>query len=232
MADVRAILFDIFGTVVDWRGSLIAALSGWGRAKGCEADWAGLADAWRGAHQPAFAKVRAEGWRDLDRINRDALAALAPRFGLTLNDAELDRINRFWRALNPWPDAVPALRRLDSRYTIGPLSNGNVGLLEDMARFAELPWTVILGADLFGHYKPDRQVYLGACRLLKLEPDEIMLAASHNYDLAAARQLGLKTAFFPRTTEHGPGQSGNLAAESDWDVIAADMLDLAARMGT
>lgn len=231
--DVQAILFDVFGTVVDWRGSLIGELSAWGAARGVGADWTGLVDAWRGAYAPSMDRVRRGElpWTKLDALHLATLREIGPRFGLVgLSDADMDWVNRGWHRLRPWPDSVPGLRALHPRYVLGPLSNGNVSLLVDMARSAKLPWDVNLGAEVFGHYKPDPETYLGACRLLSLEPAQVMLCAAHNNDLAAAQNLGLRTAFIPRPTEYGPLQVRDFGPEGEWDVVAADMEDLAKQM--
>jgi 2-haloacid dehalogenase len=232
---VRAILFDAFGTVVDWRSSLIEALTAWGAARGRVADWAALVDAWRADYAPSMDRVRRGDlpWTVLDALHRASLERLVPAHGITgLATAELDHISRFWHRLRPWPDAVPGLTRLKTRYIIAPLSNGNVALLVDMAKAAGLPWDMVCATELFRHYKPDPETYLGACRLLGLAPAEVMMAAAHNRDLRAARSCGLATCFFPRPTEYGPHQSRDFAAEEAWDVVCRDIEDLAGRMGT
>ncbi len=165
-------------------------------------------------------------WQHLDQLHRQSLEALAGEFGLALDEALLQRITGFWHRLRPWPDTLAGMHALKADYWLAALSNGNTALMLDVARHAGLPWDMLLCADLFGHYKPDPQVYLGACRLLDLPPQEVMLCAAHNYDLKAARALGLKTAFIARPLEYGPGQSQDLAAEQDWDLIASDLLDL------
>ncbi len=231
--NVQAILFDVFGTVVDWRSSLIEELSAWGAERGIGADWTGLVDTWRGAYAPSMDRVRRGElpWTKLDDLHMSTLREIGPRFGLVgLSDADLDWVNRGWHRLRPWPDSVPGLRALHPQYILGPLSNGNVSLLVDMARGAGLPWDAILGAEVFGHYKPDPETYLGACRLLSLEPGQVMLCAAHNHDLAAAQKLGLRTAFIPRPTECGPLQVRDFGPEGEWDVVAADMEDFAGRM--
>ncbi len=234
MHGVKAILFDTFGTVVDWRGSLIDALSAFGAARGIAADWTGLVDAWRGAYVPSMDRVRRGElpWTILDDLHRASLERLVTEFGIAgLGAADLDHLTLGWHRLRPWPDSVPGLTRLKARYVIAPLSNGNVALLVTLAKQAGLPWDMVFGADLFRHYKPDRETYLGAARLLGLAPGEVMMAAAHNGDLQAARSCGLHTAFLPRPTEYGPQQAGDLTAGSDWTVVAADIEDLAARMG-
>ncbi len=229
-----AIVFDTFGTVVDWRGSLIAELTAFGRDRGIAADWPGLVDAWRAAYQPSLNRVRTGElpWTKLDDLHRASLDRLVAEFSVTsLTEADLQHINRGWHRLKPWPDAIAGLTRLKRDFIIGPLSNGNVALLTNMAKHAGLPWDVVFGADLFGHYKPDKETYLGVCRLLDLAPGQVMMAAAHNGDLAAARKCGLMTAFFPRPGEYGPRQSGDNAADADWDVVARDIEDMAAQLG-
>ena len=230
MLDVKAILFDVFGTVVDWRGSLIDELSAWGSGRLPGADWTGLVDAWRGAYAPSMDRVRrgALPWTTLDALHLATLQEIGPRFGVEgLTAAELDWLNRGWHRLRPWPDSVAGLRRLHARFILGPLSNGNVALLVDMARYSGLPWDVIMSAEVFRHYKPDPETYLGACEMLGLAPGQVMLCAAHNYDLAAAQRLGLRTAFIPRPTEYGPLQVRDLAAQGEWDLVAADLVGIA-----
>lgn len=231
---VKALVFDVFGTIVDWRGSLIADLSAFGAAHGIAADWPALVDAWRGAYAPSMDRVRRgeRPWAPLDVLHRETLDRLVREFGIAgLDEAALRHINRGWHRLRPWPDAVAGLARLKRRFIIAPLSNGNVALLTAMAKQAGLPWDAIFGADLFRHYKPDPQTYLGACALLDLPPAEVMMVAAHNADLAAARAHGLRTAFFARPGEYGPTQVRDLAAAEAWDVVAADVGDLATRLG-
>jgi 2-haloacid dehalogenase len=231
---VRAILFDTFGTVVDWRGSLIAELERWGAEKGITTDWAGLVDSWRAAYAPSMDRVRRGEvpWTILDDLHRATLDTLIPRFGLPdLPEVERDHLTRAWHRLDPWPDAIPGLTRLKQKFVIAPLSNGNVALLVNMAKRVGIPWDMVFGADLFRHYKPDAETYLGACDLLGLPPAQVMMAAAHNADLRAARALGLRTAFFARPTEYGPAQGKDLTADEEWDVVAVDIEDLAVRMG-
>ena len=233
--DVKALLFDTFGTVVDWRGSLIAEFTAWGEAKGIDADWAALVDGWRGAYKPSMDAVRRDpgrGYLTLDELQRQSIEPLAAQLGIMgLTAADYDHLTLGWHRLKPWPDSVPGLTRLKATYIIAPLSNGNVALLTNLAKHAGLPWDLILSAELFKHYKPDRQGYLGAARLLGLRPQQVMLVAAHNYDLAAARGCGLKTAFVPRVTEYGPHQKEDIKAESDWDLVVKDLNDLADRLG-
>ena len=229
-----AIVFDTFGTVADWRGSLIAGLTDYGHKRGISADWPALVDAWRQAYHPSMNRVRSGElpWTRLDDLHRASLDRLVAEQGITgLTEDDLRHINRGWHRLRPWPDSVPGLMRLKQRFIIGPLSNGNVALLANMAKFAGLPWDMIFGSDLFGHYKPDPETYLGVAKLLDLPPGKVMMAAAHNADLAAAKAQGLMTAFFPRPTEYGPLQSRDYEAEGDWSYVATDIEDLATQLG-
>jgi len=228
----RAILFDVFGTVVDWRGSLIADLTDWGGRRGVAADWAGVVDAWRGAYAPSLDEVRhgRQPWTVLDDLHRASLERLLPRFGITgLDEADLAHLTDLWRTLRPWPDSVAGLTRLRENRIVAALSNGNVALLVAMARHNGLPWDMVFGADIYRHYKPDPETYLGACALLRLTPAEVMLAAAHPSDLAAAQACGLRTALILRPLEFGPGHP---PAEPGgrWDYVAGDIVDLAAQV--
>ena len=231
---VKALVFDVFGTVVDWRGSLIADLGAFGAARGLAADWPALVDAWRAAYQPSMDRVR-RGERPfamLDVLHRETLDRLIAEFGIAgLDEAARRDMTRMWHRLRPWPDSVAGLARLKRRFTIATLSNGNVALLTAMAKQAGLPWDTIFGGDIFRHYKPDPETYLGVARLLDLPPGRVMMAAAHNGDLAAARRAGLLTAFFPRPGEYGPHQSRDFAADTAWDVVARDIEDLATQLG-
>src|ERR1700730_6965778 len=229
-----AVVFDTFGTIVDWRGSLIRSLKTFGTERGLEAPWDRVADRWRAAYQPNMDRVRRGDleWTSLDELHYMALVELLPEFGIgSLPETDLRFLTGCWHRLSAWSDAVVGLLRLRRKYIIWPLSNGNLSLLVNLAKFAELPWDVIFGADLFRHYKPDPETYLGVCAFLGLQPEQVMLGAAHNYDLAAARELGLRTAFIPRPMEHGEGQTSDLHAEQPWDIIAEDFSELADRLG-
>jgi 2-haloacid dehalogenase len=229
-----ALLFDVFGTVVDWRTSLIRQLERFGLEHQVGADWASLADDWRAAYQPSMDAVRSGQrlWTNLEQLHRESLDKLLIRHGLSaLNEGQRQRLVRAWHFLDPWPDSLAGLARLKAKYIIGTLSNGGVRLLADLAKHARLPWDVILSSDLFRHYKPDAEVYLGAAELLDTPAGNIMLVAAHNGDLAAARSHGFKTGFVARTTEYGPRQSRDLRADGDWDVVADDFVDLAVKLG-
>jgi 2-haloacid dehalogenase len=232
--DVGALLFDVFGTVVDWRTSLIEEMTRFGAERRLNADWGAFADDWRNLYQPAMEEVRSgrRPWTILDVLHRESLDKLAPKYGLAgLGEAELTHINTVWHRLKPWPDAVAGLSRLKSRYIIGTLSNGNVGLLTRMAKHAALPWDVILGAETARAYKPLPQAYLASAELLNLRPAQLMLVAAHNGDLAAAAACGLRTAFVVRPTEYGPHQKRDFKADREWDVVADSFVSLAKAMG-
>ncbi len=233
--DVKALVFDVFGTVVDWRTSLITDLSWWGGQRGLKADWTAIVDAWRAAYMPAMDDVRKHperGYVILDDLHRRTLDRLIDQFEITgLSETDRDHINRGWHRLNPWPDSVPGLTRLKSKFVIAPLSNGNVALLTNMAKNAGLPWDLVLSAELFQHYKPDAETYLGAARLLGLKPEQVMMVAAHNGDLKAAQANGLKTAFVPRVTEYGPLQDRDFGPEGAWDIVARDFNNLAEHLG-
>ncbi len=228
------IVFDTFGSVVDWRSSLIADLTAYGRQRGVAADWPALVDAWRASYHPSMDRVRKGElpWTKLDALHRASLDKLVADFGITgLTEADMVHINLGWHRLNPWPDSVAGLTRLKTKFVIGPLSNGNVSLLTYMAKHAGLPWDMVFGSDLFMHFKPDPETYLGVAAMMDLEPGQVMLAAAHNNDLANARKCGLMTAFWPRPDEYGPNQVRDFTADQDWDVVATDIEDLARQLG-
>jgi 2-haloacid dehalogenase len=232
---VKAMVFDTFGTVVDWRGSIIAeGESYWAREKGLDLDWAAFADAWRGKYGPFMNKVRSGElpWTKLDDLHRMSLEEVLNDFGVTsLGEADKQQLNFVWHRLNAWPDASSGLARLKSRYVIAPLSNGNLSLLTEMAKFAGLPWDCVLGSDVFRHFKPDPETYLGAADILGLEPGQVMMTAAHPGDLEAARKLGLRTAYVHRPLERGPGREQPRPAADAFDVVASDFRDMAAKLG-
>jgi 2-haloacid dehalogenase len=233
-SSVKALTFDVFGTVVDWRSSIIREGEAFGKARGLSVDWVAFADRWRAMYQPAMEEVRngRRPWTKLDDLHRESLERLVVEFGIKGElDADLDELNRAWHRLDPWPDSVPGLTRLKRKYVLATLSNGNVALMVNMAKRAGLPWDAILGAEVTGHYKPQPGCYLGTAALLGLEPEECALVAAHNGDLAAASALGFKTVFVTRPTEYGPGQTKDLTAERDWSVVARDFFDLADQLG-
>jgi 2-haloacid dehalogenase len=234
ISNIKAMVFDTFGSVVDWRGSITRDLTVWGDTHGIKADWEGLAVAWRGRYQPQMEIVRAgqRPYAKLDILHRESLEFLIPQFGLeALTEAQRVHVNKVWHRLTPWPDSAPGLSRLKKKFIIGPLSNGNVALLTNLAKFGGLDWDVILSTELYKAYKPQPQTYLGVCESLDLSPEEVMMCAAHNNDLAAARKAGLMTGFFARPLEHGPAQTTDLEAYEAWDIVAKDIMDLADRMG-
>lgn len=235
LASVKALVFDTFGTVVDWRSSVTKEVEDLARRKGFTVDGAKFADAWRGGYGPSMNRVRTGElpWTKLDGLHRLILDKILVDFHITgLTDAEIDALNRAWHRLRPWPDAVAGLTRLKKKFTIAPLSNGNIALMTAMAKHSGLPWDCILGAELVRHYKPDREVYLSAAEFLDLEPSEVMMVAAHLGDLRAAKALGLKTAFVVRPLEYGPNGKPDLKADTSIaDVSAKDFNDLAGQMG-
>jgi 2-haloacid dehalogenase len=235
--DIRALTFDIFGTVVDWRGSVIregqALQARLGAAHG-PVDWPALADAWRAGYRPAMDSVASGAlpWTHIDGLHRRILDDLLPRFGLAdLPEAERVALNLAWHRLDPWPDSVAGLHRLRQRYTTCTLSNGNVALLVNMAKRAGLPWDCVLSAELIGRYKPDLEVYRAAARLLGHAPAQVMMVAAHPSDLAAAQRAGLRTAYIRRPDEHGPG--GWMEAMNGFtpDLRADSLTELADLLG-
>lgn len=227
---VHALVFDVFGTVVDWRGSIVDEGKGWNAERGLDVDWGAFADAWRAEYQPAMTRVRIGEleWTDLDGLHAMTLANIAEQFDLELNPADTQRLHSVWHRLKPWPDSVEGLTQLRQKYVIASLSNGNVRLLVDMAKHAGLPWDCVLSAELARRYKPDPEVYLLAAELLSLAPEQVMMVAAHADDLRAARALGLATALVRRPLEHGP--DGVAEEDSDADVTAVDLIDLAEQL--
>jgi len=235
-SSVNALVFDVFGTVVDWRGSIIREGQLLGKRKGIEVDWVAFADAWRGGYQPAMQRVRSGQlpWMNIDDLNRLILNDLILKCDIKgLSEEEIDHFNRAWHRLWPWPDSVGGLHRLSSGYIVSTLSNGNVSLLTNMAKYAGLPWNCILSAELFGHYKPDPEVYLGAAKLLGPAPAQVMMVAAHVDDLRAAKKLGLKTALVTRPLEYGPQRKADTAQDGVGvaDITATDFMDLATQLG-
>jgi 2-haloacid dehalogenase len=231
---VKALLFDVFGTVVDWRGSVARDLEAFGRQMGIERDWMAFTDRWRGLYQPAMEEVRSgrRAWTILDVLHRESLVKLLGEFEISgLTDQEIDHLNRAWHRLAPWPDSVEGLQRLKKKFIIGTQSNGNIALMVNLAKHSGLPWDVILGAETARAFKPLPESYTRNAALLGLEAGECMLVAAHNNDLAAAAAVGLRTAFIPRPTEYGPSQTTDLKAERDWDIVAENLIDVAVKLG-
>ena len=232
--DVAVLTFDVFGTVVDWRSTIIREATRLGEAKEIERDWTAFADAWRAGYGASMNRVRSGDlpWTKIDDLHRMILDGLLEEYGLGgLSEAELDDLNRVWHRLDPWPDSVGGLARLKSSYSVVTLSNGNVSLLSDMARHAGLPWDIILSAETAKHYKRDREVYEHAAEMLSEPPERMMMVAAHKGDLEAAREVGFKTAFVRRLLEHGPDGTPDVEREEWMDVYALDFHDLADQMG-
>jgi 2-haloacid dehalogenase len=234
VSGLKALVFDVFGTVVDWRGSLIRELTAFGRSKGIAAPWDALVDDWRGGYQPAMQRVRSGDlpWTTIDALHRMIFDALLVKYGVTgLSEAEKDHLNRAWHRLDPWPDAVAGLSRLKRKFIIGTLSNGNMALLVNMAKRAGLPWDVVLSAELVGHYKPDPEAYHMPPAMLGLARHEVMLVAAHPSDLVAAAGQGLKTGYVPRPFEYGPSREPHDTSGMSFDIVADDFGHLAELLG-
>lgn len=235
-SEIKACIFDVFGTVVDWRTSVSKDLAAFAETKSISGiDWLAFAVAWRKLYQPAMEEVRSgrRRWTVLDVLHRERLVKLIDEFAVKgLSDADVDHMNRAWHRLDPWPDAVPGLTRLKTRHIIAPCSNGNIALIVNMAKRAGLPWDCVLGAETARAYKPMPETYISACRMLDLKPAQVLMVAAHNGDLKAAKEQGLGTAFVARPTEHGPGQTTDLAADPACVDIAVDSFtDLAQKLG-
>jgi 2-haloacid dehalogenase len=234
VADVKALVFDVFGTVVDWRTSVAREADDLAKRKGVALDGARFADAWRAGYGPSMNRVRTGElpWTKLDALHRMTLDRILDDFKVAgLSEREKDTLNRAWHRLRPWPDTVAGLTRLKKKFIIAPLSNGNISLMTDLARHAGLPWDCILGAELARHYKPDREVYQSAADFLDLRAGEVMMVAAHLGDLRAAKGVGLRTAFVVRPLEYGPGGKPDLTPDQSVDLSANDFNDLARILG-
>jgi 2-haloacid dehalogenase len=231
---IKALVFDVFGTVVDWRTSIALEAKQCLSKKGYELDWVLFADKWRAKYQPAMEKVRtgSRGFVRLDILHMENLIEVLKDFDIKgVTETELDYLNKAWHRLLPWSDSVPGLLRLKKKFIIGTMSNGNVALMVNMAKNGDLPWDVILGAEPAQAYKPEPETYLTGVDWLNLKPSEVLMCAAHNADLLAAGAQGLKTAFIARPTEYGPNQKHDFKAEHDFDYISENMLDLADKLG-
>ena len=226
-----ALIFDVFGTCVDWRGGVAREVETAATALDMAIDGAAFAYSWRAKYQPAMQSIRSgkRDYVDLDVLHRENLDATLDEFGIADRFDETARadLNHAWEKLPPWPDTVPGLTRLKRKFIVAPCSNGSIALMTRLAKFASLPWDAILGADIAQAYKPRPEVYLKSCAALALEPGEVVMVAAHNSDLEAARACGLKTAFVARPTEYGPAQTGDLEATGDWDFVVGDIENLA-----
>ena len=231
---IKALLFDVFGTVVDWRTSVSRELAAFGAEKGLRLDWQQFTDNWRALYQPSLEEVRSgrRPWTILDVLHRESLEKLLKKHNVAgLTGTEIDHLARAWHRLDPWADVIDGLNRLKQRFIIGTLSNGNVGLMVRLAKHAGLPWDVILGAETARAYKRMPAAYLGNAELLNLTPSEVMLVAAHNDDLEAAAAQGLRTGFVARPTEYGPHQRKDLGPTGPWDVVADSFEHLADALG-
>lgn len=231
---IKILAFDVFGTVTDWRSSVIEEGEQLGKAKGLNVDWAAFADAWRGVYRPNLNRVL-DGelpWTKLDVLHRMSLDDLLKRFEITeLSEEERIHFNQVWHRLKPWPDTVPGLKRLKSRFVVTTLSNGNIALLTDMAKHAGLPWDCILSAENVRHYKPHPMVYRLVPELFDLEPDRVLMVAAHEHDLQAARKQGLRTAYVHRPFEHGASKKVPMPPAGKYDYMTNNFLDLAEKLG-
>jgi 2-haloacid dehalogenase len=231
---IKVLAFDVFGTVVDWRSSVIAEAEQLGRTKGLKVDWAAFADAWRAIYHPALDRVRNGDlpWTKLDVLHRMSLEEILKKFKIEgLSEDEKAHFNRVWHRLKPWPDSVAGLQRLKSQFVITTLSNGNISLLTNMAKHASLPWDCVLSAENIHHYKPDREVYLFVPALFDLRPEEVMMVAAHERDLESAQKYGLRTAFVHRPLEHGLGKTAPTPPPDKYSFVAKDFVDLATQLG-
>jgi 2-haloacid dehalogenase len=229
-ASTHVLAFDIFGTVVDWHGSIMREM----QTLYPSVDGHAFALAWRAGYQPAMARVRSGelGWTRIDELHRLILDGLLPQFGLAhLDEAQRAHLNRVWHRLDAWPDSVSGLQRLKKKFTICSLSNGNLGLLTNMAKRAGLPWDCVLSAEVFRAYKPDPATYLGVAKVFDLQPHEVMLCAAHHDDLAAARACGLRTAYIERPFEFGTLQAKDVSPQASNDWHASDIHALADALG-
>lgn len=233
-SEIKALLFDVFGTVVDWRGSIAREMQRFGETHKIKQDWQQFALDWRALYQPAMENIRSgdRGYVKLDQLHRENLQQLLHKYELeALTEQQLDHINRVWHRLQPWADTLPGMHRLKKNYVLASVSNGNVALMVNMARHSAIPWDMILGSETAQGYKPQDRVYLHSAQMLGLEPAQCMMVAAHNDDLQAARALGFKTAYINRPYEYGESQVNDLQAEEVWDIVGEYMTDIAAGLG-
>ena len=229
-SDVKALLFDVFGTVVDWRGSITREMQRFSDKQGIAQDWNQFALDWRALYQPAMETIRSgdRGYVKLDTLHRENLQQLVAAYGLeTQDEATLTHINHVWHRLQPWADTLPGMTRLRKHHTLASCSNGNVALMVNMAKHSGIPWDMILGSETSQGYKPQDKVYVHSAHMLNLEPEQCMMVAAHNDDLHVARALGFKTAYINRPYEYGEGQITDLHAEESWDIVGEYMTDVA-----
>jgi 2-haloacid dehalogenase len=229
----KALFFDVFGTLVDWRSSIAREAETILRPLGYQLDWLAFADAWRGEYQPAMEEIRSGrmAFCKLDVLHRRNLEKILPRFSVSgLSEDVLRRLNLAWHRLDAWPDSAPGLARLKRHCLLAPVSNGNISLMVDLARRNNFPWDAILGSEIAGDFKPKPKVYLAACAAFDLAPGECMMVAAHSNDLANAAKNGLRTGHVARPNERGKGR-GEIAPSVPVDVAGADLEDLAGKLG-
>ena len=234
LSDIKALTFDVFGTVADWRSGVAREAGELLDPKGFGRDWGAFADRWRARYVPAMDKVRngERPWTILDDLHRENLVGLLAEEGIAgLSEAEVDQLNQAWHRLDPWPDVVEGLTRLKRRFIIATLSNGNVALTVNMAKRAGLPWDVILGAEVARAYKPAPEAYDRAVELLRVAPSEVLMTAAHTYDLDAAATRGLRTAYVHRPLEYGPDKADRTRPGPIYDVAVDSFTELADRLG-
>ena len=233
LKNVKAMTFDVFGTVVDWRSSIAREAKMMGEQKGFDFDWDNLADKWRAGYGPSMNKVRTGElpWTKIDVLHRMILDELLSEYNITnLTESEKDHFNRAWHRLDPWPDSVPGLTELKKNYVISPLSNGNVALLVNMAKYGGLPWDTVLSAELAQHYKPDPEAYQSTSEFLGFPIEQIMMVAAHKNDLKSAKGQGMMTGYIPRPKEHGPNTTVDSNPEDYIDIIGENFVDFANKM--
>ena len=232
---VKALTFDVFGTVTDWRSTVIREAASFGKKRGIDIDWEDFALAWRARYEPSMHRVRTGElpWQNLDALHLLIVEELIEKFGLpNLHESDKHYLTNIWHRLDLWPDVREGLKRMRQNFTVAPLSNGNVALLTNLSKHAHLRWDCILSSELARHYKPDSAVYITAANLLGLTTNQIMMVAAHNSDLLAAQAAGYRTAFVYRTTEYGAGQTTDLAPHPSVDIVARDFMDLAAQLSS
>ena len=240
MLEVKALLFDVFGTVVDWRTGIAIEVQMIAKKYNIELNADDFADAWRAEYQPAMEQIRSgkRSFTILDILHLENLKKIAPRFNLNnLSNEDLNFLVSAWHRLPGWPDSSQGLNKLKKKFILATQSNGNIALMVNMAKYSNLSWDVILGAEVLGHYKPEPQAYIKACKALNLKPSECLMVAAHDDDLKAASLQGMKTAYVHRPFEYGKDKLFDIAKVNDykgdrnWDVISKDFNDLAYQLG-
>jgi len=232
MNSVKALFFDVFGTLIDWRNGVARESEKILAPKGYKLDWLAFADAWRGEYQPGMEEVRAGRipFSRLDVLHRHNLDRILPRFDIKADEETLADLNLAWHRIDAWPDVPPAFARLKKKFWLAPVSNGNISLMVDLARKNNLPWDAILGAEVAGDYKPKPRVYLASCEAFSLKPAQCMMVAAHSYDLKAASELGLRTGHVARPNEAGPGK-GEKSPKVPVDVAGNSLEEIADKLG-